>query len=511
MQMLFGAAGLCGLLIWSWPHLTTIWMRTPPPISLAVLPFRSLDSASQREIEDIRIGVPYEIRTDLVNIGIKLSGFEDILAYEKRGLNDEQLGRQLQADYVLTGTIHGVSETFGLHAELMRIKDGVSIWANPYDDIHLSKPELLSVERDIAKQVASALGKPMNAVEQVQRNRDHTQVGAAYELYLDGRTLLLRHTDESIRKAAEAFNAALRLDPNYALAYAGLAMASAEMPSRFAGPRELHRWAEQAKDAAKRALELNNNLPEAHQALAAVYRRSDYNWEGTLTESRAALKLNASLDQPHYYLASAFYHLGLLDKVQEEVRAALEVNREDRVEAQRNRGVAALLSGHYADAVALLEEVQRLSAKPQSDLWLARAYYYLGKSEPAKKMLEELSHSSSVSTAARSKATLAGFLARSEPARAEAILREVNPAGCEHPSEPSYMDHHVAHSLGSAYAQLGKPKEAVCWLRRAAYTGFPCYPWYVTDPLLEPLRADPNFLAFLADQRKNWELAKARY
>src|SRR5260370_37073214 len=118
-----------------------------------------------------------------------------------------------------------------MDVQLLTVNDGVSIWGKHYD---VGPSSVLSVQHDITKQVARALKIPMSAVDQAQIYREHTRNGAAYELYLNGRTLLLRHTEEGIRKAADAFDAALRLDPNYALAYAGLAMARSEMPSRFA-------------------------------------------------------------------------------------------------------------------------------------------------------------------------------------------------------------------------------------------------------------------------------------
>ena len=74
-----------------------------------------------------------------------------------------------------------------------------------------------------------------------------------------------------------------------------------------------------------------------------------------------------------------------------------------------------------------------------------------------------------------------------------------------------YMDHHVAYSLGAAYAQLGRLEEARTWLERAATSGFPCYPWYVSDPLLEPFRRDSSSREFLARLRAEWNAAKTRY
>jgi hypothetical protein len=104
----------------------------------------------------------------------------------------------------------------------------------------------------------------------------------------------------------------------------------------------------------------------------------------------------------------------------------------------------------------------------------------------------------------RAQATLASFLAaRGNRAEAEALLRNVF-AG-------SYMDHHVAYSVGVTYAQLHDYRRALLWLARAVDTGFLCYPWYEKDPLLQPLRGSTEFQHFIETLRKSWEGEKARY
>ncbi|MFL5545919.1 MAG: tetratricopeptide repeat protein, partial [Gemmatimonadales bacterium] len=213
---------------------------------------------------------------------------------------------------------------------------------------------------------------------------------------------------------------------------------------------------------------------------------------GTLEESRRALALNPSLDLGHYYRAAAFYHLGLFERAREEVREGEKANPENRVEQVRTDGVIALLSGHPDQAFTLFEQVRRLSDRPVSDSYLALAYFYYGDRARAEATLDTLSRSSSASAAGRAKAALASFLAaRGERNRAEALLREVTGG--------SYMDHHVAYSIGAAYAQLGRLGEARRWLSQASQTGLPCAGWFAWDPLLQPLRGDPGFQQLLRE------------
>ena len=342
----------------------------------------------------------------------------------------------------------------------------------------------------------------MTAAEQSRVYRRYTDNAAAYELYLFGRSKLFRYTKDDTLAAIKAFEDALRLDANYALADAGLAEASALMRIRFAKEDEVKGWEERAREAANRALTLDANLAEAHEALAAVYRNSEFNWEQTLVESDRALLLNPNLEQPHYYRASAFYHLGLLDAVEPEVSEGLRINPVNKLDALRLRGTTALLGGKYSEAVALLEEARSVSSAPVSDWYLAQAYYYQGATERAEKILSELHGSAQAEQ--RAKATFASFLAaRNEKQRSEKLLHEVL-AG-------SYQDHHVHYSVGVAYAQLGDRVNARLWLARAIATGFPCFPWFERDPLLRVMAGDSEYQRQLDELKKSWESARAKY
>jgi hypothetical protein len=169
----------------------------------------------------------------------------------------------------------------------------------------------------------------------------------------------------------------------------------------------------------------------------------------------------------------------------------------DVVEPTRIEALVALFSGNFAPALAHLEQVSRLSSQAIGDTYLALAAYYSGSPERGRSMLEALSTHSSTSTAMRSSAALAGVLAaQGQTIAARAQLDRVLAA--------RYRDHHVAYSIGVAYAQLGDAQQATQWLRTAADTGFPCLPWFERDPLLEPARrqrAFPELLQYVRARR----------
>jgi class 3 adenylate cyclase/TolB-like protein len=468
-------------------------------VTLAVLPFQTLNAPD--EIGFLGIGVADAVITQLANAKrLQLRPTRAILRYENQAVDVKQAGRELQVDYVLTGTLLRAGDRLRVNTQLVRSSDGTPLWGHKDE---LERGDLLTLQDSIAQRVASTLELEMRGAEGDRVYRRYTANAAAYERYLEGRSLLAKLTKESVSAAVGKFEEALRLDPSYALAHAGLATAAAQTSTRFASESEIDAWADRARREAARVLELDPDLAEAHEALAAVYRNSEYDWERTIEESDRALRLNPHLELPHYYKAGAFYHLGLFDLAESEVLAGMQVNPVDRVEPQRLRGTIAFFAGRYGDAERFLEEVERRSHSPSAEWYLSQALYYNGEVARAESLLVGLARGQG-SMRRRAQASLASFRAAAgDRARALEWARQAE-------SGP-YKDHHVAYALGVAYAQLGQPAEALRWLTRAADTGIPCYPWFERDPLLKPLRGDAQFRAFIADLRKQWEAAKARY
>jgi tetratricopeptide (TPR) repeat protein len=346
----------------------------------------------------------------------------------------------------------------------------------------------------------------MTVTEQARLYRRYTaRPGpAAFEAYLMGRAQLARMSEPGTRAAVESFERALALDTGYALARAGLAMASADMHLRFAAGAEVAAWGQRAEREALRALDLDPALAEAHLARAAVARKTDFDWIVTLEESAKALELNPSLDLARYFRAAAFYHLGLFDAAAGEMAQALHADPQNQAEELRTRGVIAFLQGRNDEAIRNLEAARRTTSAAYADSYLSQAYFYAGDTAQALRLLDSLRHSPSAPAATRAGAMLASVAAwRGERTESERLIAEVLSA--------DYVDHHVAYSLGAAYAQLGRFDDARQWLQRSVDGGFPCYPWFERDTLLAPYRRDPGSQEFLRRLRAQWENAKTRY
>jgi tetratricopeptide (TPR) repeat protein len=272
---------------------------------------------------------------------------------------------------------------------------------------------------------------------------------------------------------------------------------------RFAAARDADTWDARARQEAGRALQLDPNLAEAHVALAAVHRFQEYDWNTVIRESRRAIELSPSLDLPHLYLAVAYFHIGLLEEAESAVNEARQLNPGSRVEPLEILGAIHLFAGHGSEAVRYLSEANVLSDSRIAKYLLGWASYYEGERQRAEAMLESMV-SDEGPVPGNARATLAALrAARGATADARHLAEQVA-------SEPDLL-HHAAYGLGTAYAQLRDPPTAVRWLSQAAASGFACYPWFERDPLLDPIREDERFAAFMRELRRSWEDTQAKY
>jgi tetratricopeptide (TPR) repeat protein len=402
---------------------------------------------------------------------------------------------------VLTGTILKVGDQIRITPRLVRIEDGAAI---PTRSSTLPSSDLLRLQDEIARGIVDALPVQMTSEDRARVEAQYTQNAEAYAAYLRGRAELSENKQASTEAAVAHFQDALNRDPDFVLAYAGLAMASARMCLFFAQEDDVRPWEKRAREAANHALRLDPQLAQSHEALAAVFRSAEFDWKAVITEASLALDRNPTLDQSHSFLASAFMHLGLLDRASSEARLVMELNRANMEEPLRLQGASAMYGGRFGEAVGLLQQATNASKMPAE--WnLAYAYYYAGRKEEAEGMLQKIAESGrSARSQRRAQATLASFLAaRGKAAEARQLINVIL-AG-------SYRDHHVTYSMAAAYAQLDMPDEAVTWLRESRNRGFPCYPWFERDPLLSKLKKQPAYQLFLDDFRQSWETTKQQY
>jgi DNA-binding winged helix-turn-helix (wHTH) protein/TolB-like protein len=484
------------------------WYRNQPAATgsndwkaLAVLPFTPLEGHAE-PVPSLGIGLADGIITRLSGqrlLPVRPTSL--VRGYATATARDvKTVGQKLGADVVLEGNIQRAGDIVRVTVQLSDVQRGAPIWGETFDE---PMTELFRLEDTIAERVAGELRLQIGAAGQERLKRRYTENAEAYGAYLAGRDALLQYTADSTRAAVAFFQQALARDRSYTLARAGLAMASADMYLRFASAKDQQQWGEQAEREAATALAIDPDLAEAHLARAVVLRKREFDWEQAIVESQRALTLNSSLDQAHLIAAAAYYHLGLMDRARGELERSRGAGVLDRVEPLRVEALIALFSGDFPTARQHLEEVSHQSSREIGDTYLALTYFYSGEVDRARRLLERLSTDESASTAARSTAALAGILATLDGVESRRLIDAV--------LQRPYRDHHVAYSLGAAYAQLGDEASAMRWLRWSAQNGFPCAIWYMRDPLIAPLRTNADFKQLLSELEQRRATIANRY
>ncbi len=480
----------------AWLHPRHAPITVPRTGTLAVLPFRFIGSDEQ--LRFLGTGIADAMITRLSNVDVvRVRPTTSILRYANRENDLQRVGRELGADYLVSGTLQPAGDRLRATAQLVRMEDGAAIWGQNFD---VPRGDLLTLEDNIADRVAVALQPRLTADQRARLARRFTSNPAAFEHYLRGRASMLLLTRSGTEDAVREFETAIALDPSYALARAGLASAAAQMRIRFAPKSDVGKWAALAKEQAEDAAREAPDLGESHEALAAVYRYDEFDWERVMDEGDKAIAINPDLELPHDYRAAAAMHFGLLPLAEKEARKAMEINPQRPVEALRILGVCAMFEGRYADATALLREVA--ARTDIADYYYGLALFYTGNTAEAEKVLSGLAGGATRN--ARAAVALSSVLAATNRKAQAASL-------VENAIAHSTIDHHVAYSVGATYAQLSDAPQALRWLDQSVRTGFPCYPWFARDPLLQPIRNDGRFKSLLDRLRAQNEAWARKY
>jgi DNA-binding SARP family transcriptional activator/Flp pilus assembly protein TadD len=328
-----------------------------------------------------------------------------------------------------------------------------------------------------------------------------TRNALAYDLYLRANMLVnQRQNRENDSVAITLFERIVALDPSFAAAQASLARAYALRVSEFA-PGDTAAL-QRARVAAEKALRLDPNLAEAHQAQARLlWGPADHFFhERAIQEDRRALSLDPDMDRAHQHLGNVYLHIGLLDDAIAELQKTLAISpREDN--ALRRIAEARAYQGHYEDAWKILSQVDPEANPPYWHYQMALVLLHLGRSDSAFAMIRSYLQAhpddrGGVVTSARA----VWFALAGDAHRAAQDIETAVQKG------RGYIHfHHTGYHIALAYALLHRPDSAVRWLRQVAESGLPCYPLFLRDPFLDNVRMDPGFVVFMREQKAQWE------
>src|SRR5437667_855949 len=454
-----------------------------PGKSIAVLPFDNLsrdpDNAYFAE------GVQDEILTRLAKVAdLKVISRTSTQRFKSAPSDLREIAKQLGVMNIVEGSVQKANDQVRVNVQLINALTDAHLWADTYDRKLI---DIFSVESEIAKTIADTLQAKLSGSEKVAISKKPTTNPEAYELYLKGRFFWNKRNGPDLRKSVDYFQQAIERDPNYALAYAGLA--SAYILSPFYTGADRHEAGLKAKEAALKALRLDPNLAEAHAALGKVLFFSEINLAGATREYKRAIELKPNdADAHHWFSNDSLAALGQFDEAIAEGKRSVELDplsivinadlgetffyarRFDESVAQLrktleidptsfyahyNLGIALQAKGDLSGAIAEYEKAKQLTDNVAVSTFWAQAKAHAGDKEAARRMLSELDEIS------------------------------------KHREVLSYL-------RALLYLSLNNKDEALRWLEQSydERDGSNIC-WINVDPLLDPLHGDPRFEALV--------------
>jgi TolB-like protein/TolA-binding protein len=388
--------------------------------SVAVLPFKPLVPAAQDEY--LELGMADAVITSLSRLRqLVVRPPTAIVKYAGSGQDPIAAGRELRVDAVLDGSVQRLGDRIKVTVRLIRVRDGRPLWA---DEFEQRSADLFDVQSSIAERVAAALALTLSGEENARLNRRETTNSEAYQLYLQGRYFWNKRTEESLRKAVNLFQRATEKDPGYALAHVGLADAYIQLGIDDIGGLAPIEAFPKARQAAVKALTIEDTLAEAHAALGFVKLQYDWDWRGAESELEHAILLDAKYAPAHQwyglYLSRVgrhqqaiqetiraydldpvspaisravgfrFYEARRYDEAIQQLRKTLELEP-NYAQARYTLGLAYVQTGRFEDAIRELQEGIKLSGGSRTITGaLGYAYARAGKTGDARRVLEEL-------------------------------------------------------------------------------------------------------------------------
>jgi adenylate cyclase len=320
--------------------------------SIAVLPFHNMSADPENEY--FSDGMTEEIITRLSKIReLRVASRSTVLRYKGSGIDPREVGRELGVGSVLEGSVRKVGNRVRITAQLINAADGFHLCSEVYDR---NLDDVFKIQDEVSERIAEVLRLNLTEAERVQLSAIPTENIEAYDYYSRGRHLFYQYTRAGHRSAIDMYLKALELDPNYALAYAGLSICYAFFINR--GWDETASWLDKAQEAAIRALAIDQNLPEAHFALGFYYEMKE-DWDREEGAMRRVLLLEPKHAHAHDSLGDVYYQRDQLDEALSEYRMALSL---DPFHPRALIQLAATYekAGRYREAIAQLRRTSEI-------------------------------------------------------------------------------------------------------------------------------------------------------
>ncbi len=452
-----------------------------PAKSVAVLPF--VNMSADKHDEYLSDGMTEELINALAKVpGLRVPGRTSCFAFKGKTEANifRKVGDQLHVNTVLEGSVRKAGEKLRVTAQLINVADGYHLWSEDYDG---DLKDILTFQSNVAKRVVQALQVKLGVEAARALAKKPTENPEAHRLYLLGRYEFGKYSEAGWTSSIRYYEQALKLDPNYALAYCGLAdtyayMGGVVMPSKEAVVKE--------KEFAQKALELDPELPEAHLSLACALGGA-FDWRNAQIEFDRAIKLNPNLAWAYEIYAWFLSGVGRLDEAITKDKKAIEL---DPLNSFFQSALAYYLyhARRYDDAMVQVRKTLELD--PTSTLahnLLGRCL--LGKGDTAGAIAEFQQSKINITGAWYQGLLGYAYAISGDRPKAEQILREL-----EAQAKRQYVN---SSAFAAIYLGLGEKEKALDWLDKA-YENQESACWLLkVDPIYDSMRNEPRFQALV--------------
>jgi len=459
---------------------TTAAPNDIPSKSIAVLPFDSLSEDKSNAY--FAEGVQDEILTRLAKVAdLKVISRTSTQRFKSAPSDLRDIAKQLGVMNILEGSVQKANDKVRVNVQLINAMNDAHLWAEIYDR---KLTDIFATESDIAKTIAETLQAKLTGSEKTAMSKKPTANPEAYELYLKGRFFWNKRTAADLRKGIDYFNQAISKDPSYALAYAGLAD-SYVILSVFgaASPQDS---IPQARAAAKKALELDDTLAEAHASSGRIAGPFDFEFERSIAEFERAIQLNPNYAMAHHWLSwGPLTALGRFDRAIAEGKRAVELDPLSLINNADLGGNVYLNSRRYDEAIAQLRKTIEIDPR------FYIAHYYLGQAFQLKGQLTEAIAEYQKAVELDDDPEALAYLGQAyarvgQRDEAQKILARL--------TEDSKSRYVSGYSMALMFMGLGDKEQAIDALERAYREGAGNDLFTIrVDPMLDDLRGQPRF------------------
>ena len=447
--------------------------------TLAVLPFKQISEPGGDEF--LSLGLADTLITRLSNLNkVVVRPMSAVQQYNRDGQSAVAVGRELAVDSVLDGTIQQSGDMLRVNVQLINVNDGIALWAGKFDE---KAGDIFTLQDSISEQVASLLSKNLSAEEKRLLTKSYTTNAEAYQSYVKGRFILEKKTVDEAHLAIRHFQDAVEKDPNYALAYTGLADAYftiADADDKMSYSETMAK----CRIAAMKSLELDDSLAESHLSLALVLFYHDWDWQSAEREFNRAIEINPNYTPAHHEFSHYLMKTGRTDESLKESQRALEL---EPLSVKMNVHLAwhYLFARQYDEAIAQGRKTLEMSPN------YIRAHHFIGLALLKQQKYDEAIRELETTYSLRGEGTEGvGSLGHAYGAagRKTAALKILDKL-----REKSKHGYVSPYDMAVVYTGLGDKDQAFDWLEKAYQERNSGMPMLTVDPLVDTLRGDQRF------------------